>query len=47
MKAREDAFKGRDAELEQLAQAQATECGRLEELEQKVQAEKAELDAKT
>ena len=46
MKAREDAIKGRDTELEQLAQAQAAEHGRLEELEQKVPAKKAELDAK-
>ena len=46
MKAREGAFKDCDAELEQLAKAQATERGRLEELEQKLKAEKAELDAK-
>nr|XP_020172929.1 dynactin subunit 1-like [Aegilops tauschii subsp. strangulata] len=41
MKAREDAVKGRDAEL-----AQAIERGWLEELEQNVKAEKPELDAK-
>ena len=46
MKAWEYTVKGRDAELDQLAQAQAAERGRLEELEQKVQAEKAGLDAK-
>nr|XP_040258420.1 translation initiation factor IF-2-like [Aegilops tauschii subsp. strangulata] len=46
IKAREDAIKGRDAELEQSAKAQATEHGRLEELAQKVKAEEAELDAK-
>ena len=33
MKAREDAVRGHDAELEQLAKAQATERSRLEELE--------------
>ena len=46
MKAREDAVKDRDAELEQLVKAQATERSRLEELERKLRAEKAELDAK-
>lgn len=46
MKAREDAVKGRDAELEQPAKAHAVERGRLEELEWKVKVEKAELDAK-
>ena len=33
MKAREDAIKGRDAELGELAKAQATKRSRLEELE--------------
>nr|XP_020191656.2 tol-Pal system protein TolA-like [Aegilops tauschii subsp. strangulata] len=37
MKAREDAFRGRNAELEQLAKAQAAERSRLEKLEQKVE----------
>nr|XP_045089472.1 recombination repair protein 1-like [Aegilops tauschii subsp. strangulata] len=46
MKAREDAIRDRDAELEQLAKAHATERGRLEELGQKLKAEKAELEAK-
>ena len=46
MKAQEDAVRGRDAELARSVQAQATERGRLEKLEQKVRAEKAELDAK-
>nr|XP_020156741.1 uncharacterized protein LOC109742072 [Aegilops tauschii subsp. strangulata] len=46
MKAREDAFKVCDAKLEQSAKAQAIERGRLEELEQKVKAEEAELVAK-
>nr|XP_020164486.2 tol-Pal system protein TolA-like [Aegilops tauschii subsp. strangulata] len=46
MKAREDAVKGRDAELEQSAKAQAAERVRLEELERKVEAEKAKLDTK-
>ena len=46
MKARENAIKGRDAGLEQSAKAQATERGRLEELERKVKAEKAKLDVK-
>nr|XP_040243861.1 dynactin subunit 1-like [Aegilops tauschii subsp. strangulata] len=46
MKAREDAVKGCDAELDQSAKAQAVERGRLEELERKVTAEQAELDAK-
>ena len=32
MKAREDAVRGRDAELEQLARAQATERSRLEKM---------------
>nr|XP_040256276.1 tol-Pal system protein TolA-like [Aegilops tauschii subsp. strangulata] len=46
MKAREDAIRDRDAKLEQLAKAQATKRGLLEELEQNLQAEKAELEAK-
>ena len=46
MKAREDAVKGRDAELEQLGKAQAVERSRLEKLKRKMEAEKAELDAK-
>ena len=46
MKARDDAVRDRDAELEQLVKAQAMERGRLEELEQKLKAEKAELEAK-
>ena len=46
MKAREDAIRDRDAELARLEKAQTTERGRLETLEQKVRAEKAELDAK-
>ena len=46
MKAREDAVKGRNTELEQSAKAQAIERGRLEELERKVKAEEAELGAK-
>ena len=33
MKAREDTIKGRDAELEELAKAQAAECSRLKKLE--------------
>ena len=33
MKAREDAIKGRDAEVGELTKAQAAERGRLEELE--------------
>nr|XP_020186038.1 translation initiation factor IF-2-like [Aegilops tauschii subsp. strangulata] len=46
MKAREDAVRGRDAELEQLAKAQAAERTQLEKLERKMKAEKAELEAK-
>ncbi|KAM3385786.1 hypothetical protein ACQJBY_009487 [Aegilops geniculata] len=46
MKAREDAIRGHDAELEQLAKAQALEHSQLEKLEQKGEAEKAELEAK-
>ena len=46
MKAREDAIKGCDAELGELTKAQAAECSRLEELEQKAKAREAELDAK-
>nr|XP_020187255.1 translation initiation factor IF-2-like [Aegilops tauschii subsp. strangulata] len=46
MKAREDAVADRDAELEQSARAQAVERGRLEELEKKVDAEKAQLEFK-
>nr|XP_020185103.3 caldesmon-like [Aegilops tauschii subsp. strangulata] len=46
MKAREDTINNRDAELEQLARAQAAEHGRLEELEKKVEAERARLEAK-
>ena len=46
MKAWEDAVNGRDAELEQLARAQAAERNRLEELEKKMKAEKALLEAK-
>ena len=46
MKAREDAVKNRDAELAELGKTQATECNRLEELERKVKAREADLDAK-
>nr|XP_040258348.1 FYVE and coiled-coil domain-containing protein 1-like [Aegilops tauschii subsp. strangulata] len=46
MKAWEDAVRDRDAELEQLAKAQAAEGSRLEKLKRKMEAEKAELDAK-
>ena len=46
MKAQEDAIKGRDAELGELAKAQAAERGRLEELERKVKAKEVDLDAK-
>ncbi|KAM3226839.1 hypothetical protein ACQJBY_059053 [Aegilops geniculata] len=46
MKAREDAIKGHNTELEQSAKAQTIERGRLKELERKVKAEEAELGAK-
>nr|XP_020182761.1 actin cytoskeleton-regulatory complex protein PAN1-like [Aegilops tauschii subsp. strangulata] len=46
MKAREDAVKNRDTELAELGKTQAVECNRLEELEQKVKAREADLDAK-
>ena len=46
MKAREDTIRGHDAKLARSAEAQATERDRLEELEQKLKAEKVELDAK-
>ena len=46
MKAREDAIMDRDAKLTRLAEVQTTERGRLETLEQKLRAERAELDAK-
>nr|XP_020146854.1 troponin T, slow skeletal muscle-like [Aegilops tauschii subsp. strangulata] len=46
MKAREDAVRDRDTELTRLAEEQTTERGRLETLEQKLSAERAELDAK-
>nr|XP_020191251.1 uncharacterized protein LOC109776999 [Aegilops tauschii subsp. strangulata] len=46
MKAREDAVRGRDTELEQLGKAQAAERSRLEKLKREMEAEKAELDAK-
>ena len=46
MKAREDAIKGRDTKLGELAKAQAAERGRLEELDRKAKAREADLDAK-
>ena len=46
MKAREDAVKNRDAELKELGKTQAAERSRLEELERKVKAREADLDAK-
>ena len=46
MKSREDAIKGRDAELGELAKAQAAERNRLEELERKMRVKEADLDAK-
>nr|XP_040249647.2 actin cytoskeleton-regulatory complex protein PAN1-like [Aegilops tauschii subsp. strangulata] len=46
MKVREDAIKDRDADLGELARTQAAERRRLVELERKVEAEKAKLDAK-
>nr|XP_020177566.1 tol-Pal system protein TolA-like [Aegilops tauschii subsp. strangulata] len=46
MKAREDAITCRDAELEQLARAQAAERSHLEKLEREVEAEKTQLEAK-
>nr|XP_020170201.1 TANK-binding kinase 1-binding protein 1-like [Aegilops tauschii subsp. strangulata] len=46
MRAREDTIKNRDAELEELEKAQATERSRLEELERGAKAKK-NLDAKT
>nr|XP_020196920.1 tol-Pal system protein TolA-like [Aegilops tauschii subsp. strangulata] len=46
MKAREDAVKNRDAELEEMGKTQAAGRSRLEELEQKVKAREADLDAK-
>nr|XP_020147614.1 CCR4-NOT transcription complex subunit 3-like [Aegilops tauschii subsp. strangulata] len=45
MKAREDAVKSRDAELEELGKTLATERSRLEELERKVKAREADLHA--
>nr|XP_020171538.1 MAP7 domain-containing protein 1-like [Aegilops tauschii subsp. strangulata] len=46
MRAREDAIKGCDAELEELAKAQAAERSQLEELGRKAKAKEADLDAK-
>ena len=46
MKAREDAFKNYDAELAEFGKTQAAERSRLEELEWKVKAREADLDAK-
>ena len=46
MKAREDAAKNRDAELEELGKTQAAERNRLEEFEQKMRTREADLDAK-
>ena len=46
MMAREDAVKNRDAELGELGKTQAAERSRLEELERKVKAREADLDAK-
>ena len=46
MRARVDAIKDRDAELGELAKAQAAERSRLEELERKVGAREVDLDAK-
>ena len=46
MKAREDAVKNRDAELAELGKAQAAKRNRLEELERKMGAREADLDAK-
>ena len=43
MRAREDAIKDRDAELGELAKAQATEHSRLEELERKAKEKVADL----
>ena len=43
MKAREDAVRGRDAELARSMEAQATEGGRLEKLEEKVRSNPAGL----
>ena len=44
--AREDTVKNRDAELAELGKTQAAERNRLEELERKVKAKEADLDAK-
>ena len=46
MKAREEAIKGRDAELGESSKEQAAERSRLEEMEQKAKAREAELDTK-
>nr|XP_020192045.1 translation initiation factor IF-2-like [Aegilops tauschii subsp. strangulata] len=46
MKAREDAVNGRDTKLEQSTRAQAAECSCLEKLEKKVEAKRAQLEAK-
>ena len=46
MKAREDAVKNRDAELAELGKTQAAERNRLEEVERRVEAREANLDAK-
>ena len=46
MKALEDTVRSRDAELVQLAKAQAAERSRLEKLEQKMKAKKAEMEVK-
>nr|XP_020165579.1 uncharacterized protein LOC109751084 [Aegilops tauschii subsp. strangulata] len=46
LKAREDAVAGCDTELEQSTRAQAMERGRLENLKEEVEAEKAQLKAK-
>ena len=46
MKAREEAVKNHDAELAELGKKQAAERNRLEELERKMEAREADLDAK-
>ena len=46
MKAQEDDIKNRDAELAELGKTQAAERNRLEELEQKMGAKEADLNAK-
>nr|XP_020156658.1 nascent polypeptide-associated complex subunit alpha, muscle-specific form-like [Aegilops tauschii subsp. strangulata] len=46
VKAQEEAVTGRDADLEQLAQAQAAERDRLKKLEKEVEAERVQLEIK-